>query len=70
LPYPVLAKRLGISVSGVKSRVQRGRVLLREDLERCCAIGLDARGTPISCEMRAGGKAPPECCGGAARTLG
>jgi RNA polymerase sigma-70 factor (ECF subfamily) len=62
LPYPVLAKRLGISVSGVKSRVQRGRSLLRAALERCCAIGLDARGTPVSCEPRASGSAPPGCC--------
>jgi RNA polymerase sigma-70 factor, ECF subfamily len=62
LSYPVLAKRLGISISGVKSRVQRGRSLLRKALERCCAIALDARGTPVSCEIRPDGIAPSGCC--------
>lgn len=41
------AERLGISVSGMKSRVQRGRRQLRDVFERCCAIELDARGRPI-----------------------
>lgn len=34
----------GVSVSGMKSRVQRGRRQLRAMLEQCCAIELDARG--------------------------
>jgi RNA polymerase sigma-70 factor (ECF subfamily) len=34
----------GISVSGMKSRVQRGRARLRELFEACCRIALDARG--------------------------
>ena len=34
----------GVSVSGMKSRVQRGRARLREMLDECCAIALDARG--------------------------
>jgi len=34
----------GISVSGMKSRVQRGRAQLRAMLEQCCAIAVDARG--------------------------
>ena len=38
LPHKEVALRLGIGVSGVKSRVQRGRVLLLEQLERCCAL--------------------------------
>jgi RNA polymerase sigma-70 factor, ECF subfamily len=37
------AKRLGISVSGMKSRVQRGRRQLKDLLEQCCAIQLDRR---------------------------
>ena len=36
------AAMLGISVSGMKSRVQRGREQLREALEACCNIALDA----------------------------
>jgi len=38
------AEMVGISVSGMKSRVQRGRAQLRDLLERCCEIALDARG--------------------------
>jgi len=34
----------GVSVSGMKSRVQRGRAQLRRMFERCCEIALDARG--------------------------
>jgi len=38
------AEMVGISVSGMKSRVQRGRAQLREMFERCCEIAVDARG--------------------------
>jgi RNA polymerase sigma-70 factor (ECF subfamily) len=67
LPYPLLAKGLGISISGVKSRVQRGRRLLGEALERCCAIAIDVRGTPVACELKMDGVAPPDCCSGGAK---
>lgn len=33
-----LAKRLGMSPSGARTRVQRGRNLLRQQLEACCEI--------------------------------
>lgn len=46
------AALLGLSHSGMKSRVQRGRRMLREALEACCAIALDARGAVVSCEPR------------------
>jgi RNA polymerase sigma-70 factor (ECF subfamily) len=38
------ASMVGISLSGMKSRVQRGRARLRELFEQCCEIELDARG--------------------------
>jgi RNA polymerase sigma-70 factor, ECF subfamily len=38
------AEMAGVSVSGMKSRVQRGRAQLRQLLEECCEIALDARG--------------------------
>jgi len=41
------AEMVGISVSGMKSRVQRGRAQLRELFEQCCEIALDARGKPV-----------------------
>jgi RNA polymerase sigma-70 factor (ECF subfamily) len=53
------ADMIGISLSGMKSRVQRGRTRLRELFEECCVIALDARGRPISCEPR--GPRSPSC---------
>ncbi|HEU0032145.1 MAG TPA: sigma-70 family RNA polymerase sigma factor [Kofleriaceae bacterium] len=47
------AEMVGISVSGMKSRVQRGRAQLRELFERCCEIAVDARGKPIDYTPRA-----------------
>jgi RNA polymerase sigma-70 factor (ECF subfamily) len=38
------ADMVGISVSGMKSRVQRGRAQLRQMFDECCEIALDARG--------------------------
>jgi len=58
------AAMLGISVSGMKSRVQRGRVLLRQALEDCCRIAVDARGRVVSCEARPDGKLPDCRCSG------
>lgn len=46
------AKQVGMSLSGMKSRVQRGRKLLHEKLLSCCDIGLDARNKVISCAPR------------------
>lgn len=43
LTQQAAARRLGLSLSGVKSRVQRGRRQLKEQLEACCTIQLDAR---------------------------
>lgn len=41
------AEMAGVSVSGMKSRVQRGRAQLRELFDACCEIALDARGKVI-----------------------
>jgi RNA polymerase sigma-70 factor (ECF subfamily) len=38
------ARQLGLSFSGMKSRVQRGREQLRRMLVTCCAIAVDVRG--------------------------
>jgi RNA polymerase sigma-70 factor (ECF subfamily) len=38
------AARLGLSSSGMKSRVQRGRRLLGAEIGRCCRVELDASG--------------------------
>ncbi|MEW6508999.1 MAG: RNA polymerase sigma factor SigZ [Bacteroidota bacterium] len=39
-----LAESLGISLTGAKSRVQRGRKLLKEMLHDCCAFEFDSIG--------------------------
>ena len=44
------AARLGLSVSGMKSRVQRARSHLRSALLECCTIAVDRRGGVISYE--------------------
>ena len=46
------ARQLGISVSGMKSRVQRGREQLRQMLARCCDIAVDARGGVTDFRLR------------------
>ena len=47
-----LADRLGISVSGAKSRVQRARNQLKAALLACCHVQLDRRGGVISYRPR------------------
>ena len=53
------AEMLGISLSGMKSRVQRGRQRIREMLQACCGIALDARGHVLSYERRPDGESRP-----------
>ncbi len=48
-----VATRTGISVSGAKSRVQRGRVMLRTLLDQCCDFHFDRRGNLTECDPRA-----------------
>ncbi len=48
------AEHVGMSVSGMKSRVQRGRGKLRQALEQCCEITLDARNRVLDAEPRCG----------------
>jgi len=49
----VAAEQEGISISGMKSRVQRARKQLAELLTQCCALTLDARGQPLEYTPRA-----------------
>jgi RNA polymerase sigma-70 factor (ECF subfamily) len=50
VPMRVIADELGISVSGVKSRVQRGRAKLKELVFSCCTLEVDASGRPLLSE--------------------
>lgn len=54
------AQQAGVSLSGMKSRVQRGRRRLAELLSQCCTMTLDGRGVPMDYE-------PPPGCGCAGR---
>lgn len=49
------ARHAGISVSGMKSRVQRGREQLRQMLVKCCAIDVDIRGGVSDFHLRSAG---------------
>lgn len=47
-----VAERLGLSHSGAKSRVQRGRAMLREILDQCCWFNFDQRGNLMDCDPK------------------
>ena len=53
LTQKALAERLGLSLSGAKSRVQRGRTQLKQMLEECCTFEFDRRGRVIGWEPSA-----------------
>jgi RNA polymerase sigma-70 factor (ECF subfamily) len=59
VPQTELAERLGISYSGTKSRVQRGREQLRRRFEECCVIETGRHGI-VNYERRGpeGGSSP------------
>lgn len=52
LTQQAAATQLGLSLSGMKSRVQRGRRQLKEMLEACCTIELDQRRGVVDYDVR------------------
>ena len=52
LPQSEIAGRLGLSVSGAKSRVQRGRAMLKGVLDQCCTFEFDRRGNVTDCDPK------------------
>ena len=52
------AARAGVSLSAMKSRIQRGRQQLKAVLEDCCRVQLDRRGTIVGYDPR-----KPDSCG-------
>ena len=54
-----MAKRLGLSDSGAKSRVQRAREKLKRMLLDCCEVELDRCGTVL--DLRPRGQREPSC---------
>ena len=63
MPHKSAADKLGTSLPAMKSRVARGRQMLREAIEQCCHVALDVRGKVLACEPRPNGLAPDGCCG-------
>jgi RNA polymerase sigma-70 factor, ECF subfamily len=58
-----LAQRLGLSLSGAKSRVQRAREKLKQQLLECCHFELDRRGHIIDYQPRCCRCETVACCG-------
>ena len=48
-----VAQQLNLSLSATKSRIQRARVLLKEEFITCCHLETDASGNLISFEIKA-----------------
>ena len=61
-----IADKLGLSLSGAKSRVQRGRDKLRQVVERCCAFDVDRRGNVLKWKPR---HEDSSCCKGKESSL-
>jgi len=55
LTQQAAATQMGLSLSGMKSRVQRGRKQLKQMLDDCCLIELDRRQGVVDYNTRAAG---------------
>lgn len=64
IPQNELAERENISVSGMKSRVQRGRQMIKDSLMRCCHFEFDRYGTIIDMYPASCCCCCPDCGGG------
>jgi RNA polymerase sigma-70 factor (ECF subfamily) len=58
LPQVTAAELVGVSLSAMKSRVQRGRERLRTMFEECCEITVDCRGHVTDCAPRSSTQKP------------
>jgi RNA polymerase sigma-70 factor, ECF subfamily len=52
IPLAKIALRLGLSLTAVKSRVRRGRAMLKKKLQACCRLEFDGGGRVIGWERR------------------
>lgn len=51
-PQKEVAKTQGLSLSGTKSRIQRGRAMLKDMLLDCCRFDFDIRGKVVDCQEK------------------
>lgn len=56
-----VADRLGLSLSGAKSRIQRGRATLKEVLDGCCFLHFDRRGNLMDLDPKPDRKVCLDC---------
>jgi RNA polymerase sigma-70 factor (ECF subfamily) len=56
-----VADRLGLSLSGAKSRIQRGRAMLKDVLEQCCHFEIDGRGNIMDYDPKPDRKVCRDC---------
>lgn len=56
-----VADGLGLSLSGAKSRIQRGRAMLRDVLEQCCRFEFDRRGNLLDVDPKPDRKVCGHC---------
>ena len=61
LPLAKIALRSGLSLTAVKSRVRRGRAMLKKELQACCRFEFDRQGKVIGWERRASFARRPDC---------
>jgi RNA polymerase sigma-70 factor (ECF subfamily) len=47
-----VAEKLGLSLSAAKSRVQRGRIMVKNMLNDCCRFEIDHRGTMVDYQLK------------------
>lgn len=52
LPQAEVTERLGLSLSGAKSRIQRARARLRQKILDCCELEMDRRGNVLDWSKR------------------
>ncbi len=57
MPLAKIALRLDLTLTAVKSRVRRGRQMLKKKLQDCCHFEFDQHGKMIGWERR-----NPQCC--------
>ena len=54
LPHKEVANRQGIALSAAKSRVLRGKIMLKKLITDCCQLEFDQRGRVVDYERRGG----------------
>ena len=60
LPQKQIAEKQGLSLSGAKSRIQRGRAMIKDMLNHCCRFEIDHRGTMV--DYQTNDSASKNCC--------